>query len=201
MKIPRIFITYILILYFDMIRRRPLPKQKHKAGRKGYFQPWMINEARELIGKLGARVQDLAEYFEVDINTVNYWIRTKPEFARAVKRGRLEAALKAAKALFQKAVGFSHPDVQIMQYKGNPVIVPYIKHYPPDAYAAHKYLTIIFREVWADTAKIEHKHSYSGSIDVRSIESIALNELTKEQQELLFQLNLKQLTAPSERSN
>jgi len=142
----------------------------------------------------------MAEYFEVSEGTIEYWVRNKSEFAKAVKRGRLEAALKVAKALFQKAVGYSHPDVQIMQYKGDPIIVPYTKHYPPDAYAAHKYLSIIFREVWAETAKIEHEHTYSGSINIRKIESISLDELTKKQQELLFQLNMKQLSS-NERFN
>jgi hypothetical protein len=154
----------------------------------------MAAEATELIGKLGARNTDLAEYFEVAPSTIDLWLKNNPEFQRAVKRGRLEAALKVSQALFQKAIGCSHPDVHISNYKGKITITPITKHYPPDAFAAHKYLSIIFREVWADVSKHQVSHTHSGEITHKKIEELSMNDLTDEVKEFLFGLNMKQLS-------
>ncbi len=87
--------------------------QVYNGGRTGYFEPWMVKDAQELVGKLGARNVDLADYFEVDPSTIDYWIKNKPEFKRAVRKGRIEAALKVSKALYQTAVGFHVPEEKI----------------------------------------------------------------------------------------
>lgn len=172
----------------------PALPEKKRAGRKGYFQEWMIQDAQELIGKLGARNIDLAEYFEVDPSTIDYWIKNKPEFCRAVKRGRLEAALKVSQALYQRAIGCSHPDVHISNYKGEITVTNIVKHYPPDAYAAHKYLSIIFREVWADVNRLNIDHNYSGDINIHKIEELSMEDLSDEVKNFLFSLNMKQLS-------
>jgi hypothetical protein len=186
-----------------------LKRTKGKAGRTGYFQPWMIEEAKELTGKLGARNIDMAEYFEVTVGTIDYWIKTKPEFARAVKIGRLEASLKVAQALYQKAIGFQYMDEQVIantvkKYGENgklisqhvePLIVQVHKQLPPDAYAAHKYLSIIQREIWAETNSLNINHSHTGSVTVKNVEELSLDELSEDIKGLLFELNMKQLSS------
>lgn len=188
-----------------MIRTKPA---KRGAGRTGVFQHWMIEDAEELTGKLGARNIDLAVYFEVCDATIDYWIKNKPEFARAVKRGRIEAALKASQALFQKAIGYSHPDIKwfmdhvktydvngnLIEEHREPISVPIVKHYPPDTTAAIKYLSIIFRDVWAETARIDHTHTHGGSIDIRKVEELSMDDLSDEVKALLFSVNMKQLS-------
>lgn len=194
-----------------MTRTRP-PKNPHGAGRTGVFQPWMIQEAQELVGKLGARNSDLAEYFDVHVTTVEYWLRHKPEFKRAVKKGRLESSLKVSQALYHKAIGYSHPDTKyFMQPKKyfdedgklteetkEPLAIRITKYYPPDTAAAIKYLSIMMREVWAENTTLSHLHKHSGSVDIKKVEELSMDSLTEEMRELLFNINIKQLSSGQE---
>jgi len=181
--------------YLPLINMRPyadpnLPRPSKTY--KGKYQPHMAEEAQELVGKLGARQCDLAEYFEVDESTVDNWMRIHPDFKRAVKRGRLEAGLKMAQALFQKGLGYSHPDVHITSHQGNIQVTPIMKHYPPDTQAAVKYLSIIFREYWAETMNVDH--TIRGTITHKKVEELSLDNIPDEVKQLLFDIHLQQLS-------
>jgi len=170
--------------------------------------PVVIHQAEELTGKLGARNKDLAEYFQVDISTVEGWIKTRPAFGDAVRRGRTHASLTVSQSLYQKATGCTVTEEQVFNktvktYYENgklraqhtePVIVQVTKQLPPDAYAANKFLSIIMREIWADSAKVDINHKYSGEITHRKIEELSLDELSEPIKNLLFELNMKQLS-------
>lgn len=163
--------------------------------RYGSYQPWMVQEAQELVGKLGARNVDLAEFFGVCEATIDNWIAGKREFNIAVRKGRLEAKLKVSQALYHRAIGYSHPDVHISNYKGDITVTDITKHYPPDAYAAHKYLTIMAREMgWADISNMNVNHNHSGEITHRKIEELSMEDLPEEVKNFIFDLNLKQLS-------
>lgn len=179
-----------------MVRtRRPKTKKNPQGcGRIGQYQPWMVEEAKELCSKLGARNKDLAEYFDVKEITIEHWIRHKPDFARAVKRGRFEAGLKVADSLYNRAIGYSHRDTKHFQHMGDVISVPTMKHYPPDVGAASRYLSIVFREIWAEQNTVNVNNTYSGSIDVKHINELPIEDLTKQQQDLIFGINMKQLT-------
>jgi hypothetical protein len=175
---------------------------------KGVYQPWMADDARDLCGKLGARIDDLAEYFNVCPATIDNWIRKKPDFERAVKKGRLECCLKMAGSLFQRGMGYSHPDTHIMtqtikEYDENgkltssrtePLIIPITKHYPPDTQAAIKYLSILARELgWSEIHKVNMDVNHSGDINIHKVEELSMEDLSEEVKALLFETNLKQL--------
>lgn len=185
------------------MKRTRLPRKSsvkvipNPTGPAGMFKFEYIEEARELVGKLGATREDLGLYFGVHEDTIKNWAHTYPDFNSALRKGRLEACLKASQALFQRAVGCAHLDTQFFIYKGEIISKTYMKHYPPDASAAHKYLTIMYREVWADN-KVTVNHLHSGTVNHRKIEDIPLHELTSDQQELLFTLNMKQLSGPQQ---
>jgi hypothetical protein len=175
----------------------------------GVYQPWMADDARDLCGKLGARIVDLAEYFGVCPATIDNWIRKKPDFERAVKKGRLECCMKIAGALFQRGMGYSHPDTHfsnqtIKEYDENGKLVssrtelvqtPIIKHYPPDTPAAIKYLSILARDLgWSETTKVNMDVNHSGDINIHKVEELSMDDLSDEVKHLLFDLNLKQLS-------
>ena len=90
---------------------------------------------------------------DVDINTIHYWKRTKPEFLAALQNGKNIADARVEQAFFEVSVGYSHPDVHISNYQGEITVTPITKHYPPNAWAAFKWLSIRQRERWADTNK------------------------------------------------
>ena len=178
-----------------------------KPGPKG-CQPWMYSVAEDLVGKLGARNKELAQYFEVGLSTVEGWITNIPEFAAAVRRGRVKNSLIISKALFSKAKGYEYmesvltkvetkeyyPNGKIKSVRVEPTIIEVPKQLPPDAYAAHKYLSIIQREIWAEVSTHKIDHTHSGEVIHRKIEEISFDELSEPVKNMLFDLNMIQLS-------
>ena len=189
-----------------MVRTTPLPKKVNKVGRIGYYKPMFVDKAEELVGKLGAGNKELALAFNVSLGTIEYWMRTKDDFRLAVLSGRVNKGLKVSQALYQRAVGYSHPAVHIMPNRvrefdedGNVIkeytealLIPIIKHYPPDTQAAIRILSILHREVWAENINVNH--NVQGNINIKKVEELSMDNLNEEQKELLFSINLKQLS-------
>lgn len=183
-----------------------MKRTRKKTGPKGLFRANMVERAYELC-LLGLRNQDLAIAFGVDVDRIDYWIRTRPEFAKAVRGGRVEADAKVAKALYERATGYSCPDTVILTNRvteydedgkplrtyTEPLIVPTIKHYPPDGYSAQKWLAIRQRDYWAEVHKTEHTHNINASIDVHHLmEQISdTGHFTDEELKLAAKLGLQ----------
>ena len=165
-------------------------KMKKKPGRKSSYREWMLEDVDELVGKCGARNKDLAEYFGVDETTIDYWIKTIPEFKRTIKKARMKAVLRVSQSLFNRAIGYEHPDTYITQYQGDIITKEFQKKYPPDTAAAIKFLSIMMRDVWADVRKLE----FEGNLNVEHSKKLNMENLSDEEREALFLLNLKQLT-------
>lgn len=152
-------------------------KYTSNAGRTSKFKPEMAEQIYRL-ALLGLKDQKIAEFLEVNEATLNNWKNNYPAVKKAFYRGRTESNLKVVEALYDRAVGYQHPDCTILtktikHYDDDgkvissetvPMIVPTIKYYPPDSYAALKILAIRQREEWTDITKIEH--SISADINV-----------------------------------
>jgi hypothetical protein len=179
-----------------MVRNKKVNKTQHKNSPKGLLTPEIIKETMELIGMLGLKNDDLATYFNVGTSTIENWAKKDPEFARAQRIGRMHYGLKVAKALNMRATGFSHEDTKIMNVNGEVQKIKYMKYYPPDSWAAQKYLSIMFRDIRADSVAIDVNHS--GTINHRNIEEIPIEELSQEEQQLLLSVNMKQLLQPNQ---
>jgi hypothetical protein len=88
---------------------------------------------------LGATDERLAELLEIDVATLYRWKNKHAEFCEATKRGKDIADAEIAEALYNRAKGYSHPEDKIfsvLDEDGKPLVVPTIKHYPPDTAAA-----------------------------------------------------------------
>ena len=72
-------------------------------------------------------------------DTWNYWQKSK-SVHEAIIHGQEMATAKVVKAVFRKAVGYSHPESKMVTYQGNYQEVKVMKHYPPDMVAAEMYL-------------------------------------------------------------
>jgi hypothetical protein len=106
---------------------------------------------------LGATNEDFAGLFEVCLSTIGDWLRKYPEFKQAVQGGRDVADADVAHALLQKAKGFTHEDVKILQIEGEARPVEYNRYFPPDTQAAVFWLRNRRRKQWREV--IEHEHS------------------------------------------
>jgi transcriptional regulator with XRE-family HTH domain len=155
----------------------------------GMVDELLINQMRMLAEK-GLTQREMAEFFNVGLSTVEYWLRNKPQLKQAVKEGRQIADAKVERSLYEKAIGYTTKEIKAFQYEGTIISEEFDKHYPPDTGSAIFWLKNRAPERWADSHALEHRHS--GTI-THKVEELPVHELPKEQQELLFNLNLKQL--------
>ena len=80
--------------------------------------------------KLGATDQDLSELFDVSRSTINLWKIQFKGFSDALKPAKEIADSRVERALYQRAVGYSHEEDDIRVIEGKVVVTPTVKHYP-----------------------------------------------------------------------
>jgi len=128
----------------------------HAGGRPSSYREEYVDQVFKL-ALLGANDDEIASIFGVTAQTLYNWDKLHPEFLASRMRGKDEADANVAHRLYKRALGYSHEAVKIMQYEGQPVVVPYIEHYPPDTQAASWWLKNRQSSKWRD--KVEHEHS------------------------------------------
>lgn len=125
------------------------------GGRPTKYQVRYAKEALKLC-KLGALDRELCEFFEVSEPTLNLWKIEHPEFSKALKVGKAEPDERVKRSLYQRACGYSHPDVHISNFQGAITVTPIIKHYPPDTTACIFWLKNRCKEEFRDTVDLSN---------------------------------------------
>jgi len=98
--------------------------------------------------ELGATNESLAKFFDVTPATIVGWMAGVPEFATAVYRGRRFADAHVAASLHRCAIGFGQTVERVMVCRGEPLVVSYTKHHPPDPWACAYWLSNRRPEYW-----------------------------------------------------
>lgn len=130
--------------------------KKSGRGRPTLFKQAYIQQAYDYCAVFGASDKQLAEYFKVDEATLNRWKVAHPEFCESLKAGKEEFDTKnVEKALRDRALGYSHPDVHISNYQGEITVTDIQKHYPPDTTACIFWLKNRQPEKWRDKQEVE----------------------------------------------
>lgn len=127
-----------------------------KTGCKTAYKPEFAVQAAKLCGRLGAIDDDLAYFFGVDQKTINRWKLKFPKFLDALKSAKNEADSRVVRSLYQRAIGYSHKAVKIMQHEGKAFTKDYEEHYPPDVTACIFWLKNRDSEKWRDRQHVEH---------------------------------------------
>lgn len=184
---------------------------KSKRGPKSKCTPDVVRKTVSLC-KLGLTDWQLARYFGVSEDTINYWKKTRPDFHDAVVSGRIDADRRVSDALYKRAVGWHEPSVKFFkdtvterEYDDNGNVIyeksygriiehPYQKYYPPETRAAIKWLNTRQRETWGDVHKVEHnhRHLHAGHIEHHHLlEQITdMSTYTDEELELAAKIGL-----------
>jgi hypothetical protein len=131
-----------------------------KQGRPSKYKSEFDEQARKLC-LLGATDAELADFFGVAEDTINEWKSAHPSFSVSVKEGKKQADAEVADRLYQRALGYSHPEVDIRVIDHEIVMTDITKHYPPDATSAIFWLKNRQRDKWREKVETEH----SGSVD------------------------------------
>ncbi len=134
-----------------------------KRGRPPKYRKEFAHQAYKFCLLRGSTNENLAAFFEVEARTINRWLKNHPEFCQSVKEGRQIADSNVAARLYERACGYSHPEDKIFNDGGEPLIVPTIKHYPPDTAAA--FIWLKNRAGWSDKQELEH----SGGVTVQVV--------------------------------
>lgn len=115
---------------------------------------------------LGAVDKDLADFFDVCEATINNWKKDHPSFLESIKEGKSVADAKVAQSLYQRAKGYYHAEDKIFNggfdedgSQREPVVVPTVKHYPPDTTACIFWLKNRKPEAWRDKQEIDQNQN------------------------------------------
>ncbi|HHS1785763.1 TPA: terminase [Salmonella enterica subsp. enterica serovar Virchow] len=119
------------------------------------YQEAYAKQARKLC-LLGYTDAELADFFEVSESTINKWKLDYPKFSESIKKGKEYADGNVADRLYQRAMGYVAPDVDIKVIENQIVETPLEKHYPPDTTAAIFWLKNRQRDKWRDKQEVEH---------------------------------------------
>ena len=104
---------------------------------------------------LGSTDKELANFFNVSEQTINFWKQSQPSFLESLKSGKEKADAEVAKSLYKRATGYRINTEKIFQFQGEPVIVPTIEEIAPDTGAAMAWLKNRQPAKWRDKQDIE----------------------------------------------
>jgi hypothetical protein len=150
-----------------------MAKPKKAKGRPSRYKSDYADQAYKLC-LLGATDAKMADFFGVSEQTINTWKLAHADFLESITRGKEGADAEIAAALFHRAKGYSHPEVDIKVIAAEIVQTPLTKHYPPDTQAASLWLRNRQPKLWRDKQDIEHTGADGGAIQVeRTVRFVA----------------------------
>jgi len=156
--------------------RFPIVGVKNPGSKPGKWNKTMAYRAM-FLAQIGLTEKEIAVAVDVNIHSINYWKRTKPEFLEALQKGKLEYTERVEQALVESAVGYSHPDTHFAVVDGVLTQTPIIKHYPPNTTAMMFYLSNRARGRWMDSRKVEGTINHRHVLDLTNLSDEQLNVL------------------------
>lgn len=159
------------------------------------FTRKMLKQLTQL-AKLGARNVDIAEFFGVHEQTVNLWIKRRPEVVEALRKGKIIADMKVAVSAHRRATGYEYDEIHTVSgtdKEGVPFKMTRTirRHVPGDTRAQAFWLTNRQRALWSDTSKLEITHNNQDK------KKIDVSNLTPEQRDALKALAIEQISSLS----
>jgi hypothetical protein len=140
---------------------------KNLGGRQSKFHTKLLPLTRKL-ASIAATEVEIADALGIDYGTYLRWQAEYPQFARALELGKAKANKRVIRALYHRAIGYTHDAVKIFKTADDtPLIVPYREHVPPDTNAAQFWLKNRQPDQWRDKIDIE------GRIEIGLADSIA----------------------------
>ena len=140
-------------------------------GRPSSYKKEYVEQVYKLC-LLGAVDKEMADIFGVSEQTFNAWKKEHPEFLVSIKEGKEYADANIASRLYQRAMGYEHPEDKIFNDNGEPLVVPTTKHYPPDTAAAIFWLKNRRKDQWRDKHDLEHTGKDGGPMIVQIVDDV-----------------------------
>lgn len=147
-------------------------------GRPTKFRPEMVIQAEKLV-KLGATDEQLADFFEVNPDTIHEWKKVHADFSESLKQAKAELDSKVEQSLYRRAVGYEHEDTYFSTYEGEVTATPTIKRYPPSEVACIFWLKNRKPSEWRDVQRLEHGGSINFTAETMSVEDLRLEMIKR----------------------
>jgi len=160
------------------------------SGKSGVFKSKWTEDRPEQVYRLallGATEEEMAKIIGVSYSTIQMWKKDKKEFREALQMGKMEADSNVAEALYKRAVGFEKEIEQVVKTKYGVEVVKVKKYFPPDSWAAMKWLSMRQRGRWTDVQRTEITEKRL------SVTNIDFSKMTTEELKMLKRIGLKQL--------
>jgi hypothetical protein len=152
--------------------KRKAPQTRLPRGRPTAFRPEYCEQVYKLC-LLSATDAELARFFGVSESTLNLWKTAHANFSESIARGKEAADANVASRLYERAMGYSHPEVHVSSYEGEITLTPLTKHYPPDTQAASLWLRNRQPAKWRD--KQDHEVTGKDGGPIRLIERVIID--------------------------
>lgn len=105
--------------------------------------------------------EQICKALDITVKTLENWKKDE-KFVQALRKGKQIADSRVERALYDRAIGYSHLEDDIRVISNQIVTTPIIKHYPPDTTAMIFWLKNRKRAEWRD--KIDVDHDVSGNL-------------------------------------
>jgi len=139
----------------------PAPKgnqhaKGHGKGRPSKFNKLDLKKVKKVAAK-GWTNEEMADFFEVALSTWNKWKVDFVDFSDALKEWKTEADERIERSLYERALGYSHPEEKIFQHNGEALRVNTRKQYAPDPTSMIFWLKNRQPEKWRDKVDVESR--------------------------------------------
>ena len=132
------------------------------GGRPTKYKAEYADQAYKLC-LLGATDDKLADFFGVNVLTINRWKKDHKEFCNSLKAGKDEADAVVAQSLYKRATGYERKTVKLAQVDGTFTDAKEImEDVPPDTTACIFWLKNRQKASWRD--RTEHDVTISDNI-------------------------------------
>jgi len=110
--------------------------EKNTKGRPRLYDPKFCKQVYRL-SLLGATKQEIAEFFEVDVDTIYRWQKDFPDFYDSIKRGGIDADAHVSKRTYELALGYMYKETKTeLSNDGLSEVVTVTERYLPPSVAA-----------------------------------------------------------------
>jgi hypothetical protein len=138
-------------------------KPKVKRGRPSKFIALDLDQVKKVAEK-GWTDIEMADFFGVVESTWYKWKVDFPDFSEVLRSWKTFADENVERSLYERATGYSHSEDKIFNDNGDPLIVPTVKHYPPDPTSMIFWLKNRDQKRWRDKQDVEHTGKDGGPI-------------------------------------
>ena len=144
-----------------------------KKGRPSKYDEIDLEKVRKL-AEMGWSDLQMSDFFGIHVATWYRWKLEHEDFCDALKNWKEHADERVERTLYERALGYSHTEDKIFKdSEDNPLIVPTVKHYPPDPTSMIFWLKNRQPDKWrdkrevdvADTTPIVSRKRFDGSLD------------------------------------